>query len=87
MPKKPEQQLNKKQVEKAVEALLKYLGNKGEEKASLLDDDELMYLVRHPPPRASSVPHAPLHVRLFTHLLCLISSSLGAAQASCAALM
>ena len=38
--------VDKKQVEKAVAALLKYIGKEKKDSSNLLEEDELLYLVR-----------------------------------------
>jgi|LakMenE18May11ns_1017448.scaffolds.fasta_scaffold7664882_1 hypothetical protein len=38
--------VDKKQVQKAVVALLKYLGKQKDESMNLLEEDDLLYLVR-----------------------------------------
>ena len=40
--------ISQEQVQKAVEALLKFIGKKNNDKKSLIDDEDFLYLVRVP---------------------------------------
>jgi hypothetical protein len=57
--------LDEAQVLRAVEALLKFVGKAREESANLLEDDDLLYLVR-----AARRPAAPAAARARTRCSC-----------------
>lgn len=56
--------LKREQIDKAVSALLKYIGSQKADSTDLLEEEEYLYLVRVQPVR-NALEHRPL-----THLCC-----------------